>query len=150
MQTLSTVAAAAPSGWLYGVGSVLIGGAVVPFLLSVLPDAVALFVQRGRRRLLVGVVAATIAALAVLRGTLSLAMRTNSGYLVEWPAFVELLFGVGMVVALWHGLPRVMRAVLRRRHEDRERREGDTSAEVEPADRAPMPVPAVDLQPLPA
>ena len=34
---------------------------------------------------------------------------------------IQLLFVVGLVVALWHGLPRTMRAVLRRRREDRER-----------------------------
>jgi hypothetical protein len=121
MHMISAVAASTPTAWLYGVGSVVIGGAVVPFLLSVVPDAVALLVQRRRWQLLAGLVAATAAAIASLRWTMSLAMSTPTSYMVDWPQFVGLLFGVGMVVALWHGLPRVMRSILRRRREDRER-----------------------------
>jgi MFS family permease len=121
MHTLSVVAATAPSGWLLSLGSVLLGGAVVPFLLSVIPDAVALLVQRRRWQVLAVVIAANAAALGGLNRMLALAMATDNGYLVNWPELIQLLFVVGLVVALWHGLPRTMRAVLRRRREDRER-----------------------------
>jgi hypothetical protein len=114
-------APAMPAEWLFGIGSVLIGGAVLPFLLSVLIDAVALGVQRRRWRLLVGLLAAVGATDGALSWTLSLARAPRAAYDVEWPHVVALLFGVGMVVALWHGIPRVMRSVLRRRGEDRER-----------------------------
>jgi hypothetical protein len=129
---------AMPSEWLYGFGSVLIGGAVLPFLLSLLLDALALGIQRRRWRLLVGLLAVTGATQGSLWWTLSLARTSPTAYEVDWPEFVAILFGVGMVVALWHGMPRVLRAVLRRRREDRDRL--DRSAVVhEPGRPAPLP-----------
>jgi hypothetical protein len=119
-----------PSESLYGLASVLIGGALLPFLLSVLLDALALGIQRRRWGLLLGLLAATVATQCVLWWTLSLARTSPAAYEVHWSEFVGLLFCVGMVVALWHGIPRVMRSVLRRRREDQDRaRPGAIAAE---------------------
>jgi hypothetical protein len=144
MHVLAAVPAALPSGWVDGLTAVLVGGALVPVLLSVLPDALALGIQRGRWRLLIGLLAANGAAVGCLSWMLSLAMNSRSPYQVDWPEFVELLFGVGMVVALWHGLPRLMRAVRRRHQEDRDRSvldpaiaAEDPSGTAEPAPPAP-------------
>ena len=120
MQLLPAATATMPSGWVDGFTAVLLGGAVLPFLLSFLPDAFALGLQRGRWRPLLGLLAAIGSIAGCLSGTLSLAMTSGTPYRVDWAEFVGLLFGAGSVVALWHGIPRVMRSVLRRRREDRE------------------------------
>ena len=138
MHTLFAAPSALPSQWLFGISRVLIGGALLPFLLSVLLDALALGIQRQRWRLLVGLLAVVAATNGALTWTLSLAGTARSAYDVDWPQLVELLFGVGMVVALWHGIPRVMRSVLRRRREDRERLALEQAADaVWGADEAP-------------
>ena len=109
-----------PPEWFYGLAAVAIGGAVLPALLSGLLDALALGIQRRRWRPLVRLVAAVAATDAALTWTLSRARTSPTAYEIHWPVFVALLFSVGMVVTLWHGIPRVMRAVRRRRREDRE------------------------------
>lgn len=156
MLDIDAAAATVPPGWSYGVAGIAVGGAVLPFLISLVPDAVALGVQRRRWRLLVGTLAAIGAAYGVLEWTLSLAVAASGGSQVVWPEFVELLFLAGLVVALWHGLPRVMRSVLRRRREDRESmmRAGVLAAPAAPAASAEQVAhrtePSVPAEVLPA
>jgi hypothetical protein len=140
MQLLPAATATMPSGWVDGFTSILLGAAVVPFLLSLLLDALALGIQRGRWRPLLVLLAANGAGLGGLSWTLSLAMGSRTPYQVDWAEFVGLLFGVGSVVALWHGIPRVMRSVLRRRREDLAARGG----QVEPVVTA-VEAPVADL-----
>lgn len=145
MQLLPAATATMPSGWVDGFTSILLGGAVVPFLLSFLPDALALGLQRGRWRPLVGLLAASGSALACFSWTLSLAVASRTPCQVDWAEFAGLLFGAGLVVALWHGIPRVMRSVLRRRREDREQgfEPPEAAVAVAPAETVPLlPPPA--------